>query len=82
MALMYQLKPALLPLRMVMLLLLEIAHIFTAVATEKELFLLRMVLLLLLKMAGNGATAAAKQGVALANDCTVAAAKNGWQWCC
>ena len=65
-----------------MLLLLEIAHIFTVVATKKELFLLRMVLLLLLKMAGNGATAAAKQGVAIPNDCTVAAAKNGWQWCC
>ncbi len=45
---MYQLKPALLPLRMAMLLLLEIAHIFTVVATKKELFLLRMVLLLLL----------------------------------
>ena len=79
---MHQLKPTLLPLRMAMLLLLEIAHNFTVVATKKELFLLRMVLLLLLKMAGNGATAAAKQGVALANDCTVAAAKNGWQWCC
>ena len=65
-----------------MLLLLEIAHNFTVVATKKELFLLRMVLLLLLEMTGNGATAAAKQGVAVAYYFAVAAPKDGWQWCC
>jgi hypothetical protein len=81
MALIHQLKPTLLPLRMAMLLLLEIAHNFTVVATKKELFLLRMVLLLLLEMTGNGATAAAKNGIAFARDTAVAAAKDGWQWC-
>jgi hypothetical protein len=64
---------------MAMLLLLEIAHNFTVVATKKELFLLRMVLLLLLEMTGNGATAAATNGIALARDSAVAAAKDGWQ---
>jgi len=44
--------------------------------------LLEMVLLLLLKMTGNGATAAAKQGVAVAYYFAVAAPKDGWQWCC
>jgi hypothetical protein len=44
--------------------------------------LLEMVLLLLLKMVGNGATAAAKRGVALANDCAVAATKNVCQMPC
>ncbi len=39
--------------------------------------LLEMVLLLLLKMTGNGATAAAKNGIALARDGAVAAAKDG-----
>ena len=51
-------------------------------ATKQELFLLRMVLLLLLEMTGNGATAAAKQGVAVAYYFAVAAPKDGWQWCC
>jgi hypothetical protein len=50
-------------------------------ATKQELFLLRMVLLLLLEMTGNGATAAAKNGIALARDGAVAAAKDDWQWC-
>jgi hypothetical protein len=79
---MHQPKLALLPLSMAMLLLLEIAHNCTVVATKKELPLLRMVLLLLLEMTGNSAVAAAKNGVALARDGAVAAAKDGWQWCC
>ena len=40
-----------------------------------------MVLLLLLEMTGNGATAAAKNGIALARDGAIAAAKDDWQWC-